>query len=500
MTDTVLDMQGVSKAFPGVRALSDVSFDVRRGEVHALLGENGAGKSTLMKILAGVYQRDTGRILINGQEVHISTPSEALDLGVVTIYQETNLAPEMTVAENILMGRWPARFGWIGERAMFREAQTVLDRLGTTFDARTRVKTLSPAQRQMTEIARAMSMDARIIILDEPSASLTDREVDVLMNVLRQLREQGVAIIYITHRLEEVFAIADRATVLRDGQVVTTQAVQDLTMDKLVSQMVGREITDMYPDHVRGPGAVVLDVQNLSGRAFSNVSFALREAEIVGMFGLVGSGRTDVARAIFGADKITGGAMTLGGRPLRVHSPQEAIRAGIALAPEDRKTQGLVLDMPVRANITLQVLRRVASWVFMRYGREKVLAERYKQDMTIRTPSIETMARSLSGGNQQKVVVAKCLAANPRVLILDEPTRGIDVAGKSEVHKLVSQLADMGVGILIISSELPEILGMSDRILVMHEGRLMGDVPAADATEESIIALASGQPSQGAIA
>ena len=366
MTDTVLDMQGVSKAFPGVRALSDVSFDVRRGEVHALLGENGAGKSTLMKILAGVYQRDTGRILINGQEVHISTPSEALDLGVVTIYQETNLAPEMTVAENILMGRWPARFGWIGERAMFREAQTVLDRLGTTFDARTRVKTLSPAQRQMTEIARAMSMDARIIILDEPSASLTDREVDVLMNVLRQLREQGVAIIYITHRLEEVFAIADRATVLRDGQVVTTQAVQDLTMDKLVSQMVGREITDMYPDHVREPGAVVLDVQNLSGRAFSNVSFALREAEIVGMFGLVGSGRTDVARAIFGADKITGGAMTLGGRPLRVHSPQEAIRAGIALAPEDRKTHELVLDMPVRANITLQVLRRVASWVFMR--------------------------------------------------------------------------------------------------------------------------------------
>jgi ABC-type sugar transport system ATPase subunit len=447
-----------------------------------------------------VYQRDSGRILLDGEEVQISRPSEALNLGVVTIYQETNLAPELTVAENILMGRWPSRLGWIGERSMFREAQTVLDRLGTTFDARARVRTLSPAQRQMTEIARAMSIDAKIIILDEPSASLTEREVGVLMRVLRQLREQGVAVIYITHRLEEVFAIADRATVLRDGQVVATQLIGDLTMDKLVAQMVGREINDMYPVHARAPGEIVLNVQNLTGRAFSNVSFNLREAEIVGMFGLVGSGRTDVARAIFGADKITSGTISLGGKSLRVSSPQEAIRAGIALAPEDRKTQGLVLDMPVRANITLQVLRRVASWVFMRYGREKVLADRYRQEMSIRTPSIETMARSLSGGNQQKVVVAKCLAANPRVLILDEPTRGIDVAGKSEVHKLVSQLADLGVGILIISSELPEIMGMSDRILVMHEGRLMGDLPAKDASEELIMSLASGQSLDGATA
>ena len=500
MSDIVLEMRDVSKSFPGVRALSHVTLEVRRREVHALLGENGAGKSTLMKILAGVYQRDSGRILLDGEEVHISRPSEALNLGVVTIYQETNLAPELTVAENILMGRWPSRLGWIGERSMFREAQSVLDRLGTTFDAHARVRTLSPAQRQMTEIARAISIDAKIIILDEPSASLTEREVGVLMRVLRDLREQGVAVIYITHRLEEVFAIADRATVLRDGQVVATQFVRDLTMDNLVAQMVGREINDMYPVHARAPGDVVLNVQNLTGRAFSNVSFNLREAEIVGMFGLVGSGRTDVARAIFGADKITSGTLSLGGKSLRVTSPQEAIRAGIALAPEDRKTQGLVLDMPVRANITLQVLRRVASWVFMRYGREKVLADRYRQEMSIRTPSIETMARSLSGGNQQKVVVAKCLAANPRVLILDEPTRGIDVAGKSEVHKLVSQLADLGVGILIISSELPEILGMSDRILVMHEGRLMGDIPAKDASEELIMSLASGQSFDGATA
>jgi ribose transport system ATP-binding protein len=491
----VLEMQGISKSFPGVQALSNVDLRVRRGEVHALLGENGAGKSTLMKILSGAYQRDAGRILLEGREVEIANPSHALALGVVTIYQETNLAPELTVAENIYMGRLPSRLGfWFDQRTLHQQAQQLLDQLGTTFDSRALIRHLSPAQRQMTEICKAISMSARVLVLDEPTASLTGKEVEALMRVVRQLRDQGVAIVYITHRLEEVFEIADQVTVLRDGATVASMPIGETSMPEVITLMVGREMGNLYPRRARRqPGRTILSVMGISGDVFRDVSFEIREAEIVGLFGLVGSGRTEVARAIFGAARHTSGTIAIDGRPLTLRAPEDAIRAGIALAPEDRKLQGLVLGLPVRANITLPILRKLSRFFFLRPARERKLAEEYRDSLDIRTPSLETPTRSLSGGNQQKVVIAKWLASLPRILILDEPTRGIDVAAKSEVHKLMDELAAQGVGILMISSELPEILGMSDRILVMHEGRLTGELSRDDATEEKIMAYAAGQ-------
>jgi ABC-type sugar transport system ATPase subunit len=490
----VLEMLGISKSFPGVQALTDVSLQLRPAEIHAVVGENGAGKSTLMKILSGAYTRDAGRILLQGQEVHLSSPDQALQRGIATIYQESNLSPELSVAENIFMGRLPhvARI-FVNWPRLYQLAQPLLDQLGTTFDARTPVKALSPAQRQMTEIAKALSMSAKVIVMDEPSASLTGSEVDVLMAVMRRLRDQGVTIVFISHRLEEVFKIADRVTVLRDGQWVSTAPISETNPNTLVSQMVGRQIVNLYEKDEMAVGKSLLRVRDVSGQGFHNISFEVHESEVVGMFGLVGSGRTEVARTLFGADRLKEGSVELERQALHLQSPRGAINAGIALAPEDRKSQGLVLGMSVRSNITLPILNLLRRLVFLRFSKEKELAEEYKDRLDIRTPSLETTARSLSGGNQQKVVIAKWLATRPKVLILDEPTRGIDIAGKAEVHKLVNLLAAQGVGILFISSELPEILGMSDRILVMHEGQLAGELDRDSATEESVMRLASGQ-------
>jgi ABC-type sugar transport system ATPase subunit len=493
-SEYVLEMIDISKSFPGVQALNAVSLSIQRGEVHALVGENGAGKSTLMKILSGAYQRDTGRILLGGQEVEITSTSRALDLGIVMIYQETSLAPELTVAENIFMGRLPSKLGfWFDEPALHREAQMVLDQMGTTFDSRTLVKHLSPAQRQMTEICRAISMAAKVIVLDEPTASLTAKEADSLLAVVRRLREQGVAIIYITHRLEEVFRVADRVTVLRDGSLVSTGLVSELDEEKIIHMMVGREISDLFPRRRKASGKAILSVEHISGPVFRDVSFEVRAGEIVGLFGLVGSGRTDVARAVFGADRIIAGAVHIDGRKLTLRSPEDAIHAGIALAPEDRKLQGLVLGMPIRANISLPILRQLARLFFLRPAQERQLANEYRASLDIRAPSLETPTQSLSGGNQQKVVIAKWLAARPKILILDEPTRGIDVGAKSEVHRLMDDLAAQGVGILMISSELPEVLGMSDRILMMYEGALAGELSREEASEERVMYYASGQ-------
>ncbi len=490
----VLEMLGISKSFPGVQALTDVTLQLRPAEIHALVGENGAGKSTLMKILSGAYARDTGRILLHGQEVHLSNPNQALQFGIVTIYQESNLSPELSVAENIFMGRLPrvARI-FVNWPQLYQDAQQLLDQLGTTFHARTQVKELSPAQRQMTEIAKALSMSAKIIVMDEPTASLTGSEVDVLMAVMRRLRDQGVTIVFISHRLEEVFKLADRVTVLRDGHWVSTAPIGETSPNILVSQMVGRQIANLYEKDEATVGKRLLRVHDASGQGFHNVSFEVHEAEVVGMFGLVGSGRTEVARALFGADRLRNGSVELEDQTLHLRSPRAAINAGVALAPEDRKSQGLVLGMSVQSNISLPILKLLRRLGFLRFGSEKKLAWEYKDRLDIRTPSLETPARSLSGGNQQKVVIAKWLATRPKVLILDEPTRGIDVAGKAEVHKLVNYLAAQGVGILFISSELPEILGMSDRILVMHEGQLVGELGRDTATEESVMQLASGQ-------
>ncbi|MCC7209776.1 MAG: sugar ABC transporter ATP-binding protein [Anaerolineae bacterium] len=493
-TEYALEMLDISKAFPGVQALNGVSLRVRRGEVHALVGENGAGKSTLMKILSGAYQRDSGRILLDGQDVDLASTSRALALGIVMIYQETSLAPELTVAENIFMGRLPSRMGfWFDEPTMHREAQKVLDQMGATFDSRTQVKSLSPAQRQMTEICRAISMSAKVIVLDEPTASLTAKEVDSLLAVVRRLRAQGVALIYITHRLEEVFEVADQVTVLRDGGLVSAGPVSGLDEGKIVQMMVGRAISDLFPRRRKGAGKPVLRVSRLSSPAFRDVSLEVCAGEIVGLFGLVGSGRTDVARAIFGADRFTSGSVAIDGRTLTLRSPEDAIHAGIALAPEDRKGQGLVLGMPIRANITLPILRLLSRLFFLRPRQEQQLAAQYRQSLDIRAPSLETVTQSLSGGNQQKVVIAKWLAARPKILIVDEPTRGIDVGAKSEVHRLMDDLAAQGVGILMISSELPEVLGMSDRILIMYEGALAGELSRDEADEARVMFYASGQ-------
>lgn len=496
--DYRLEMKRISKGFPGVQALSDVSLSVRPGEVHALLGENGAGKSTLVKILSGAYGRDNGEIFLDGQPITIKNPNHALQLGIVTIYQDSNLALRLTVAENIYMGRMPVRGRqWVDWDKLFADANGLLGQLDTTFDGREKVANLSPAQRQMVEIAKALSIDARLIVLDEPTSALTEREVESLFAVMARLRDRGVSLILITHRLPEVFRICDRLTVLRDGHWIATNATAETTEHALVTQMVGREVTHLYPVRSAQAQEPVLEVHGLRGEGFDGVTFTVCAGEIVGLFGLVGSGRTELARAIFGAEPPRSGSVSVDGKPVTPRSPRNAIRGGIALVPEDRKTQGLVLGMAVRSNISLPNLSTLTRLGFLRFKREAALANSYKALLGIRTPTIETRAQSLSGGNQQKVVMSKWLAKKPRVLLLDEPTRGIDIGAKAEVHKLVDELTAQGVGVLLISSELPEVMGMSDRILIMHEGRLLGEMSREEATEEnimSLIALHSTEP------
>ena len=488
-----LEMRGISKAFPGVQALDKVSLQVRPAEVHALVGENGAGKSTLIKILSGAYPRDSGQILIEDHEVEIASPSQALALGIVTIYQESNLSPELNVAENIYMGRLPRAGFFVRWDQLQRQTDELLKQLNLPFGAHTLVKDLSAAQRQMVEIAKALSMSARIIVLDEPTAALTEREVEVLFDVMRRLRDRGVSIIFITHRLAEVFAIADRVTVLRDGRWISCDPIDALPGEEtLVARMVGRQIDHIFAKEQTQVGEVALVVRHLSGQGFRDVSFEVRSGEIVGMFGLVGSGRTNVVRALFGAEPATEGAIELGGQLFKPRQPTDSIQLGIALVPEDRKGQGLVLPLSVRSNIALPNLKELARLSFVRTSLERRLAEEFRQTIDIRTPSVETPVQSLSGGNQQKVVISKWLARNPQVLILDEPTRGIDVGGKAEVHRLISSLAAQGAAILMVSSELPEILGMSDRVLVMHGGRLVANIPRQQATEEYVMSFAAG--------
>jgi rhamnose transport system ATP-binding protein len=490
----ILEMLDISKSFPGAKALRHVSLQLYPGEIHALVGENGAGKSTLMKILSGAYQRDSGRILLDGREVEIAKPSQALQLGIATIYQEANLAPRLTVAENVYMGRAPAVLGiWVNWAALHHRTQQLLQQLGANFTSHALVKELSPAQQQMVEITKALSISAKVIVLDEPTASLAGREVSALLNVMRQLRERGVAIVFITHRLEEVSRIADRVTVMRDGVRIATHEVAQIDTKTLVAEMVGREVENLYFKRAGTIGNPLLRVNSLSGKGFSAISFDVRAGEIVGLFGLVGARRTDVARALFGAARFANGTIMLEDVPLSLHSPADAIKAGLVLAPEDRKQQGLVLGMSVQSNISLPSLRAVAQFGILRPRAERSLAVTYKGKMNVRCPSVETIAKLLSGGNQQKVVIAKWLATSPKILILDEPTRGIDVGGKAEVHRLMTQLTAKAVGILMISSDLLEVLSISDRVLVMHEGRLAAEINRQDATEENVMFYATGQ-------
>jgi ABC-type sugar transport system ATPase subunit len=510
----LLQVEGVSKSFPGVLALQDVSLEVFPGEVLGLVGENGAGKSTLMKILSGVYAPDSGQILLDSQPVTIHDPRHAQRLGITIIYQEFNLMPNLSVEENVFVGREPNSNGIVRWRDLRRKTQELLDQLEVHLNPSAIVRDLSVAEQQMVEIAKALSMNARLVIMDEPTSALTDTEVSALMSIIRGLKRRGLAVIYISHRLEEIFDVCDRVTVLRDGQLAGDLEIGEATPDRLVRLMVGRPLGDLFrPEEaerrlqvlaeqqpepilqVRGLGRTG-SARDASAIVLDDVSFDLRPGEIVGLAGLVGSGRTEIARAVFGADPFDRGEIRVNGQPVAIKSPREAIRLGIGLVPEDRKLQALVLKLAIRENIGLSILDRLSRFGIVRMGAERAVAKGLVQSLRVRTPSIEQKVLNLSGGNQQKVVIAKWLALRPKILIMDEPTRGIDIGAKAEVHALMHELAADGVAILMISSELPEILNMSDRILVMRQGRIAGEVARHDATQEKIMALATGVSSE----
>lgn len=492
-----LELRDVRKSFAAIQALDGASFQVRAGEVHALLGENGAGKSTLVRVMTGAHSPDSGEIRVRGETVTMRSPADAHALGIAAIYQEPTLFPDLDVAENIFMGRQPVRSGMrqITWGAMYREARQIIDRLGVRIDARARVRGLSVADQQTVEIAKALSTNSQVLIMDEPTASLSLHEVEELFRIIRQLRDNGVAIVFISHRLEEVYEIADRITVMRDGKDVGAGTPADLPQDRLIQLMVGRTLDKLFPKEEAEIGEVVLQVQHLTRQGiFHDISFELRKGEILGLAGLVGARRTEVARAIFGIDALDGGAILLDGKPISIGSPRDALRHGITYLPEDRQHQGLVLPMSISQNITLPILQELTVGGWIRSDQEQQVASDYGRRLQVRgVSSFNQAVRQLSGGNQQKVVLAKWLATKPRVIMLDEPTRGIDVGTKSEVHRLISVLAGQGLAILMISSELPEILGMSDRILVMREGRLTGEFAREEATQEKIMARAMGR-------
>jgi ribose transport system ATP-binding protein len=494
MDDTILRMKSISKSFPGVRALDDVSFEVRRGEVHAILGENGAGKSTLVKILSGAYRRDSGEIELDGHPVEIHNPSHAQSLGIAMIYQEFNLAPHLSVEANIFIGREPRRgpFAIIDQRAIHRQSQKLIKQLGVELDVTQRINTLNVCQQQITEIAKALSMKSHVVIMDEPTSALSESEILTLFSVIRRLKQEGLGIIYISHNLGEVFEIADRITVLRDGKKIDTQNAREVTPEEEVQKMVGRDIADMYAKREVPVGEVVLRVNGLSsGNMLRQISFELRSGEVVGIAGLLGSGRTELIRAIFGADRTERGTVEVVGYKHKINRIGDAIRGGIGLVPEDRKEQGLFLGMPLGPNISAASIRDVSYHGILDRKKERALAAKYVEELDIKIAGLEQLVLNLSGGNQQKTVLAKWLARSPQILLLDDPTRGIDVGAKQAIYRLIGELAATGVGIIFVSSELPEILGISDRILVMGSGQIKGEFSRAEATQEKIMSLAT---------
>ncbi len=489
-------MRGIRKSFPGVVALDGVSLEVRAGEVHVLLGENGAGKSTLMKILSGALAKDDGEILLGGEPVSIPGPREAHERGIRIIYQELNLVPHLSVAENIALGREPGRLGWVDRRAQDHEARQRLGRLGVEIDPRAPVGELGVARQQMVEVAKALEGEPRIIVMDEPTSALTTTEIHELFATIERLTARGVAVVYISHRMEEVTRIGHRVTVLRDGRHVTTRAISEVTVAELVKLMAGREVTEHFPRRRTPPGEEVLRAEGLSrAGVLHDVSFTLRRGEVLGVAGLMGAGRTELARVLAGADRPDAGRVLVQGRPLAARGPKDAIERGLALLPEDRKTQGLVLGLSVRANVALPSLPRLAKLGVVDEAGESELAQRQTDDLRIRTTGLAQLVGQLSGGNQQKVVLGKWLAADVDVLLMDEPTRGIDVAAKVEIYELMNRLTAQGKAILMISSELPEVLGMSDRILVLARGRVAAELQARGATQEQVLAAALGQAS-----
>ena len=495
MSQPVLELRDIEKSFGAVRALRDAQLELHAGEAHALVGENGAGKSTLVKILAGAHRQDTGRVLLDGEPLELTGPADARAAGIAVIYQEPTLFPDLSVAENIFMGRQPQRsLGRIDHDAMHAAATALFDRLGHHLDPRRPARGLSIADQQLVEIAKALSFDARVLIMDEPTAALSGVEVERLFAVARSLRESGAAILFISHRFDEVFGLCDRITVMRDGAHVSTDPTAGLTVDEVVRRMVGREGGSLFPKVEAEIGEVALSVRGLTRHGiFRDVSFDVRRGEIVALAGLVGAGRSEVIRAVFGVDGRNAGEVLVHGTPLAGGDPRAAMRAGLALVPEDRRQQGLVMELSVERNTTVTSRRTLARFGLLSGAAEHAWAADWTRRLEVKAGSLDAPVSTLSGGNQQKVVLAKWLSTDPSILIVDEPTRGIDVGTKAEVHRLLSALAADGLAVLMVSSELPEVLGMADRILVMHEGRLTADIPRIDATEESVMRAATGQ-------
>ena len=494
----LLEIEGVIKAFPGVVALDNVGFRLRAGTVHALMGENGAGKSTLMKIIAGIYVPDEGKLKVKGRPLTLHGPLDALNNGIAMIHQELNLMPFMTVAENIWIRREPlhvkvGRFGFVDHAELKRRTQELFSRLAIDIDPEAEVRSLSIASRQMVEIAKAVSFDSDVLIMDEPTSALTDKEVEHLFRIIRQLRAQGKGIVYITHKMNELFEIADEVSVFRDGKYIATRKAGEVTRDDIIRMMVGREITQMFPKETVPIGEVVLSVKDLAVEGiFRGVSFELRAGEILGLAGLVGSGRSNVAEALFGVVPATGGEIRIDGKLVAIATPAAAMRHGMAFLTEDRKDTGCFLLLDILSNMDLAVLsQRYVKYGFVQHGALERDCEEMSRKLRVKTPGMDEVIQNLSGGNQQKVLIGRWLLTQPKILILDEPTRGIDVGAKAEIHRLVTQLAGQGVAVLMISSEMPEVLGMSDRVMVMHEGRMTGIVERKDADQVRIMELAS---------
>ena len=489
----VLALKDITKHYPGVLALDRVSLDFVPGEVHALLGENGAGKSTLIKVIAGAIEPDGGAIRMGGQEFARMNPHLARSLGVEVIYQEFNLVPSLSVAENIFLGDKTGKGVLVDTKVMVQRARDVFRQFDIDIDPHALVRDLPSAQQQIVEIAKAVSKNVRILIMDEPTAPLTVNEVESMFEIVRQLKARGVTILYISHRLEEIFRIADKVSVLRDGRYIATRRTQATNRQELISLMVGRELKESYPARQGAPDAVALEVRGLTGNGDVDISFQVRKGEILGLSGLVGAGRTELARVIFGAEPAESGEILLEGKPVQIRSPHDAIALGIGLIPEDRKTQGVFLDMDVKWNISFTQVRQLSRYAVVDGRRELTLAERFRDLLRIKTPSLDQQVKNLSGGNQQKVVLAKWLATNAEVLIFDEPTRGIDVGAKQDIYNLMCELANDGIAIIMISSDMEELLGMADRVIVLCEGRIAGEVPRAQFSQNEILDLASGK-------
>ena len=489
-----IEMKGINKAFTANKVLKDACFSLADGEVHALMGENGAGKSTLMKILTGVYERDSGTVLVDGKEVHYKNPQEAEKAGIVFIYQELNVLFDLTVEENLFMGKEiTKKFGICDRKAMRRKAQEIMDKMGVHIPVNAVMSDLSVGQQQMVEICKALMVDAKVLIMDEPTAALTQSETEILFEVMRSLKEKGVSIVYISHRMEEIFALCDRITILRDGEYIDTRFIKDITMDDVVQMMIGRTIGERFPQRDLEIGAEVLRVENLTHKSlFRNVNFSVHAGEVLGVSGLMGAGRTEIMHAIFGNLPTTEGKIYVDGAEIHIHSTRDAIRAGIGFITEDRKTEGLLLDKSIAQNIELANLDRVTRRGVLSDAKRGELVQKGIEEFHIRCFNAEQECKNLSGGNQQKVVIAKWVYKQPKILIMDEPTRGVDIGAKKEIYSIINRLAAQGVAIILVSSELPEVLGMSDRIMVVCEGRVTGIVDSRDADQAKIMTLATG--------